>query len=67
LTRVNLFHSRLILETLPVTFDVLRCAWCLMLLLVLIRFNAVLCSLLGTHSDNLSCSFDIWDTIKLAR
>ena len=66
LARVNLFDARLVLEALPVTFDMLGCARGL-LSFILIGLHAVLSTLLGAQSDKLASCFDIGDTIKLAR
>jgi len=66
LARVNLFYAWLVLEALPVTFDMFGCARGLVSF-KLIGLDAVLRTFLWAQSDNLTSSFDIGDTIKLAR
>jgi hypothetical protein len=66
LTRVDLLNTGLVLETLPVTLDVLGGAWGIVVFIE-VRLNTEMCCFLGAQGDNLASCFDVWDTIKLAR
>ena len=66
MTGVDLLYSWLVLETLPVTLDVLGGAWGIFVFIE-IGLHTEMCCLLGSQGDNLPGGLDIWDTIKLAR
>ena len=65
-SRVNLFHSRLILEALPVSLDAL---WCgrLIVSLVEICFDTVLCSLVWPERNLPSCCTNPWNVVESTR
>lgn len=61
--RMNLLNSRLVLESLPVSLDMLRSSW--LVSVVDIAFQAILCSFTSQSNDS-SSSPDVRDWILTA-
>lgn len=62
---VNLLDTGLVLETLPVSLDMIGGPWGVRVA-VLISLNTLLHTICGSHSDNFPCRPDVGGCIEFA-